>query len=166
MSALSDIQNRRVELQRISAAVAAELEELAIAEVVINRLAGRSSSLDKPSASDEGLRGQLAEVASILKFNGTVWADQDTVREAAVGRNIKESNFAPLLSKLKARGLILREGRRVAWAARVDPDTSSSKEEAGPVDEETGPVNQERSFQGTTAEGGAAQTALEVGGTL
>ena len=124
MDAFSQILARLDAIKAMQSALAAEAADLAIAARVLKTFQSES-----PRSNLEGNRpvpreGTKADIIiGIMNSSPDPWTTGDKVREEfsrIKGVNVEIGSISPLLTKLKGEGKIVREGLKIALAARLE----------------------------------------------
>src|SRR2546430_4209675 len=127
----SDIQlvrERRAEIAKLRESLDQEDTDLAITEKTLVRLQAARSSV-KPNGNGASLfkpKGAISQgdmILGALRGSAKLWLDgsgelHDLIRSIH-GVEINKNSFYPLISDLAKRGLVAKDGPRLALASRV-----------------------------------------------
>jgi hypothetical protein len=125
---LSTIRARRAELAKMLEALAEEARELDIAERVLTRLGATYSANGASGVPSVHVVASAATqqdiVISTLRLAVDPWFESPAALHAEIERThgirYKNSSFQPLLSHLKKKRIVARDGARIALAERVN----------------------------------------------
>lgn len=124
MEALNQLRARRQEIARLKAELDKEDQDLSVAERVFLKLSGvEIVAQHREPLIDRLVRGNKALVVAALEDEPQPWMTADQIRSAIErtrGHLIGKSTLFPLLTAMKNEGLIVRNGRVVALATRVE----------------------------------------------
>lgn len=124
MEALNQLRARRQEIARLKAELDKEDQDLSVAERVFLKLSGVEIVVQpREPLIDRLVRGNKALVVAALEDEPQPWMTADQIRSAIErtrGHLIGKSTLFPLLTAMKNEGLIVRNGRVVALATRVE----------------------------------------------
>jgi len=135
---LTSIRSRVAVLAKLRKEIDDEVSELETAERVLLRLAAMPSDGQHHADLPRGRVTHRELVLSVLRAAPDTWLESRDVRaeiKRAHGVDIQPTSLQPLLSGLKDKGTIVRDGRRIALAERV----RSGGNDRGPAS--TGPRN-------------------------
>jgi hypothetical protein len=136
---LTSIRARRAEITKLRQALDLEDQELAVAERVVSRLEAHTAmqnenvDLSVPMVAHSSVSAtamlipaparQADFVIATLRASENVWFESSAALEREIAKThgviIKPTSLQPLLSNLKKRGAIVREGPRIALAQRA-----------------------------------------------
>jgi len=143
-SLLEAIRSRRAEIQNIRTSLDAEDQELATAERVAERL--EPTLLTQPAGKIHALTGQSnVHPAGKIKQSDLVimtmrsaaqpWFESSSALGDEIKRihgvEIKQNSLFPLISVLRAKGTIVREGQKIALAERINKSHGQHELEGG-----------------------------------
>ena len=126
MDAINQLRARRQEIARLKAELDKEEQDLLVTERVLRKLSGLPDvepSVRRVQLMDGLIRGNKALVVAALEDEPQPWMTADQIKSAIErtrGHIIGKSTLFPLLTAMKNEGLIVRNGRVVALAKRVE----------------------------------------------
>ena len=122
---LITIRTRRAEIARAIELLRTEDDELATTEAVLQRLGGQVATVARPGGEAQRWtrpRSQREFVLDVLSNSENAWLRiGEIVKQARArwGVSIPEPSLRPLLSVMKRRNVIVRQGRVVALRERA-----------------------------------------------
>jgi hypothetical protein len=140
---ITTVRARRQEIAKLRQSIDEEDKELEVTERTLMRLASSKPApqpmVDEVKPTPRGPISQADLVISTLEGTSKPWLDSPAALHAEIKRlhgvDIKKSSFQPVISQLKAKKIIVRDGTKIALASRVPPQpdapNSGSPKEGG-----------------------------------